>query len=155
MIDIRTILCPVDFSANSEHALEYALALAQAYHAELVLLHVVQPATYGVDPIGAGVALPSLMTKEMNDAALAQLRELTARVQPRYALVSPLLITGVPFLEIIHQARERQVDLIVMGTRGRSGLSHILIGSCAERVVRKAPCPVLTVKHPEHDFIMP
>jgi len=62
---------------------------------------------------------------------------------------------GVPFVEIIKAAREKEVDLIVIATHGKSGLSHILFGSVAEKVVRKAPCPVLSIRHPEHEFIMP
>lgn len=62
---------------------------------------------------------------------------------------------GKGFLEIILAAKEENVDLIVMGTHGRTGLSHVLMGSTAEKVVRMAPCPVLTVKHPEHEFVMP
>ena len=62
---------------------------------------------------------------------------------------------GAPFLEIIRYAKENDVDLIVLGTHGRSGLAHVLLGSVAERVVRKSPCPVLTVRHPEHEFVMP
>ncbi len=62
---------------------------------------------------------------------------------------------GRPFIEIIRYAREKKIDLIVLGTHGRSGLKHVLLGSVAERVVRKAPCPVLTIRHPEHEFVMP
>ena len=62
---------------------------------------------------------------------------------------------GSPFLEIVRYAKDKNIDLIVLGTHGRSGLSHVLLGSVAERVVRKAPCPVLTVRHPEHEFVMP
>ena len=65
------------------------------------------------------------------------------------------VLMGHPFVEIIRYAREQDVDCIVLGTHGRSGLSHLLLGSVAERVVRKAPCPVLTVRHPEHEFVMP
>ena len=66
-----------------------------------------------------------------------------------------MLLTGSPFLEIIQYAKENNVDLIVMGTHGHSGLVHVLLGSVTERVVRKAPCPVLTIRHPEHEFIHP
>jgi nucleotide-binding universal stress UspA family protein len=62
---------------------------------------------------------------------------------------------GIPFMEIIKAAREKEADLIVIATHGKSGLSHILFGSVAEKVVRKAPCPVLSIRHPEHEFIMP
>jgi nucleotide-binding universal stress UspA family protein len=64
-------------------------------------------------------------------------------------------VVGRPFMEILGYAKDRHVDLIVIGTHGRSGLRHVLLGSVAERVVRKAPCPVLTIRHPEHDFVMP
>jgi nucleotide-binding universal stress UspA family protein len=64
-------------------------------------------------------------------------------------------LNGVPFVEIIRYARESGMDLIVMGAHGRTGLGHLLIGSVTERVVRKSSCPVLTVKHPEHEFVMP
>ena len=66
-----------------------------------------------------------------------------------------LIEEGYPFPRIIEIARKHEVDLIVMGTHGRTGLAHALLGSVAEKVVRKAPCPVLTVKHPEHEFVMP
>jgi len=69
--------------------------------------------------------------------------------------VETIVIEGVPFAEIIKKAREYKVDLIVLGTHGRTGLSHAIMGSVAEKVVRKAPCPVLTIRHPEHDFVMP
>ena len=63
--------------------------------------------------------------------------------------------TGVPFLEVIRYAREHDIDLIVLGTHGRTGLVHMLMGSVAEKIVRKAPCPVLTVRPEGHDFVMP
>jgi nucleotide-binding universal stress UspA family protein len=69
--------------------------------------------------------------------------------------VEEILRIGVPFLEIVKAAKEREVDLIVMGTHGRTGLSHVLIGSVAENVVHHAPCPVLTVKHPQYQFVAP
>ena len=69
--------------------------------------------------------------------------------------VTGCVVLGTPFVKIITVAREEDVDLIVMGTHGLTGLTHIPIGSVAEKVVRKAPCPVLTVKHPEHEFVMP
>jgi nucleotide-binding universal stress UspA family protein len=69
--------------------------------------------------------------------------------------VEAVVLQGVPFAEIIKASKEYDIDLIVLGTHGRTGLSHAIMGSVAEKVVRKSPCPVLTVRHPEHDFVMP
>jgi nucleotide-binding universal stress UspA family protein len=155
-IELKRILCPVDFSDNSLHALDYAIALAQRQEAELVLLHVVQPSllSASMDPF-----LPEYdMTVMENymDACKRQLKELTERVIAQdHPATTSALRTGTPFLEIVTAARELDSDLIVVGTHGRTGLAHVMIGSVAEKVVRKAPCPVLTVKHPEHEFIMP
>ena len=156
MIAIRKVLCPVDFSPCSDHALEYAVEFAQAYKADLELLHVVQVTT-AVDA-GADMLGPRLydqVVMEMEKIGTARLNELVEKIRQKHAKVSQFIVTGVAFVEIVRRAREQGVDMIVMGTHGRSGLSHAIIGSCAEKVVRKAPCPVLTVRHPEHDFVMP
>ena len=155
-IELKRILCPVDFSDNSLHALNYAIALAQRQEADLVLLHVVQPTllSASMDPF-----LPEYDTTVMEnymDACKRQLKELTERVAAEdHAATTSKLRTGTPFVEIVAAAREQSSDLIVVGTHGRTGLAHVMIGSVAEKVVRKAPCPVLTVKHPEHEFVMP
>jgi nucleotide-binding universal stress UspA family protein len=121
-----------------------------------VLLHVVQPSllSASMDPF-----LPEYdMTVMENymDACKRQLKELTERVVVQdHPATTSVLRTGTPFLEIVTAARELDSDLIVVGTHGRTGLAHVMIGSVAEKVVRKAPCPVLTVKHPEHEFVMP
>ena len=81
--------------------------------------------------------------------------ELVTQVRAEYEDVSGAVRIGSAFLEIIQYAKEVQADLIVVGTHGRTGLKHMIIGSVAEKVVRKAPCPVLSVKHPEHAFEMP
>ena len=140
----------MDFSDCSEHALQYALAFAQAHGAALELIHVVQP----IYAPGTDGLIVDVMSK-MTETGTARLKETAERLRQKHSPVSQHLVTGVPFVEIVKRAREQDVDLIVMGTHGRSGVSHMLIGSCAERVVRKAPCPVLTVRHPAHDFVMP
>jgi universal stress protein A len=150
MITMKKILCPTDFSDCAEHAMQYALAFAQAYQAELHLAHIVEPVAYGgVEGIDVG------LLKDPTDFGTARLKEIAERARRQHAQVTEHTATGAPFVEIIRLARELEVDLIVMGTHGRTGISHVLIGSCAERVVRKATCPVLTVKHPSHDFVMP
>ena len=153
-VRIRRIVCPVDFSEYSEYALHYAVDLAKTFGAELKLLHVVELPflpSYSL----AGVPDLSLPVEQVEENAKERMNELLAECRKTYAKVEAELRTGAPFLEIVNYAKEAEADLIVVGTHGRTGLSHMLIGSVAEKVVRKAPCPVLSVKHPEHKFEMP
>ena len=153
---IKKILCPTDFSENSEHALKYALALATLSQADLQLFHVVEPITY---PQSTEFFEPVLdeveLMMKMETAFQQQLEDQVTTLKAKYPKIKGKLVTGNTFLEIIQAARDDDVDMIVMGTHGRTGLAHVLIGSVAERVVREAPCPVLTVKHPEHEFVKP
>jgi nucleotide-binding universal stress UspA family protein len=155
-ISIKKILCPVDFSESSDHALQYALALAEAYGAELRLLHVVEVPASAVagGPVGAPVL--SIDNLEAFQKSCGEhLARVAGKASEQYGNVTYHLSSGVPFLGIIQSAKAENVDLIVAGTHGRTGLAHALIGSVAEKLVRKAPCPVLTVKHPEREFVMP
>jgi len=155
-IGIKKILCPTDFSENSEHALKYALTLANLSQAELRLFHVVEPITY---PQSTKLFEPVLdeveLMMKMEAAFQTQLENQVSVLKDEYPKITGKLVKGNTFLEIIRVARDDDVDMIVMGTHGRTGLAHVLIGSVAERVVREAPCPVLTVKHPEHEFVKP
>ncbi len=153
-IEIGKILCPVDFSDHSEHALRYAVAFASAYDAELEMLHVVELPflpPYSV----AGVPELRLPVEQIQTQCEELLGELTKRYGELHPKITGKVVMGTPFLEIIREAREGEFDLIVVGTHGRAGLKHVLIGSVAEKVVRKAPCPVLSVKSPGHEFVMP
>lgn len=154
-IVLKKILCPTDFSENSEHALKYALALAILSQADLQLFHVVEPITY---PQSTEFFEPVLdeveLMMKMEAAYQKQLEDQVIALKEEYPKITGKLVNGNTFLEIIKAARD-DVDMIVMGTHGRTGLAHVLIGSVAERVVREAPCPVLTVKHPEHEFVKP
>ena len=142
----------MDFSENSEHALLYARAFAQAHGAELLLLHVMElPLSY----LAPDAVLPLDILERQKEACVQNLTEITAALRQDLPRTDWLMQEGNPFLGIIEVARKHGVDLIVMGTHGRTGLAHVLVGSVAEKVVRKAPCPVLTVKHPEHEFVMP
>jgi universal stress protein A len=155
MIDLRRILVPTDFSKHSHNALTYAVAFADKFGAELHLLHVVQDLALFIpdNVVGSPPVTPPV------DQLTAAVREALQRLIRDNGLerfrVCPEVREGTPFYEIIRCAREKDVDLIVMGTHGRSGLAHVLLGSVSEKVVRKAPCPVLTVRHPEHEFIHP
>lgn len=152
---IKQILCPVDFSATADLASRYAVALAEANGAIVTLLHVVAPV---IAALPGETVLPDLAQANIDELAEA-CRERLAKTVGDLAVSGVTLqyrvVSGVPFVEIIRVAREMVSDLIVMGSHGRTGLGHLLIGSVAERVVRKAPCPVLTVRDPQHQFIMP
>jgi len=155
MIDLRKILVPTDFSPPSGNALRYAAAFADKFGADLVLLHVVQDLALLL-PEAVSVAPPIAPPVEQTAAAArAALDRLVAEYGLGRLTVHPEVREGAPFQEILAAARERDIDLIVMGTHGHGGLAHVLLGSVAEKVVRKAPCPVLTVHHPEHDFVRP
>src|SRR5262245_11724747 len=155
MIDLRRILVPIDFSKHSQNALTYAAAFAEKFGAEIYLLHVVQDlALFIPDAVTAGPPLLPPM-----DQLTAAVREALDRVIRENQLgplqVHPEVREGTPFYEIIQFAKEKSIDLIIMGTHGRGGLAHVLLGSVTEKVVRKAPCPVLTVRDPEHEFVHP
>ncbi len=153
-LKIGKVMCAVDFSENSEYALRYAVRFAQAFDAELKLLHVVELPflpSYSL----TGVPDLSIPTDEIEAGARQKMEELVAKWRPQYPKLEGAVRTGTAFVEIIAYAREQESDLIVVGTHGRTGLRHMLIGSVAEKIVRKAPCPVLSVKHPDHRFEMP
>jgi nucleotide-binding universal stress UspA family protein len=154
----KMIVCPVDFSECSELALEQAAALSGASGAELLLLAVLQPlplAAFGepMTPSEANILLADSLSAE---AALKKLSALRDKFcAPSLERTSLRVATGVPFVEIVKCAREVSADLIVMGSHGRTGIEHLLIGSVAERVVRKAPCSVLVVRDAKRRFVMP
>jgi len=144
MITIKTILVPTDFSDASAAAQRYACALGEAFRSAVHLLHVVQDPY--VQPWAAeafGVSLAGVLERWEQDAK-AQLAQLTS--EGAGANVTCVTRVGHPFVEILTYASEAKIDLIVMGTHGRGPVAHMLLGSVAERVVRKAPCPVLTVR---------
>lgn len=151
-IHIRKILCPLDFSGSSEHALLYAKAFAQAHDAELVLLHVIESPPYC---LAAEIAVPASAVDQTREHCTRNLESVAETVRGEHANTQYLLADGMPSSAIVEMADRNEIDLIVMGTHGRTGLVHALMGSVAEKVVRRAPCPVLTIKHPEHEFVVP
>jgi len=154
MIKLENILYATDFSELSLHALKYARSFAEAHGAKLHCVHVVDE-TYqywmSADPDGVPAGVP---TAKLIEQAKRKLADFVAEHLSGQAVRTQVRL-GRPFVEIITYARENGIDLIVLTTHGRSGLKHALMGSTAERVVRKAPCAVLTVRHPQHDFVMP
>jgi universal stress protein A len=158
-MDIRHILAPTDFSDYSKKALSDALELARTFGAKLSLLHVVEPSPYlgkFTPPATGEVLLGDLerqtsaalarMLGDLVQQAWAALARMLQEAQQATMEVTRAVVMGSPSLKIVETAEAEHVDLIVMATHGRTGLSHLLIGSVAERVVRTAPCPVLTIR---------
>ena len=151
MMTISRILVPTDFSDCSTEALKYARALAQTFGSTLHVLHVVQdPYT---QPWAAEAFAAPIGDLLVEWEAQARKRMLESIPEAERGHVTVNSVIGSPFLEILRFAQERSIDLIVIGTHGRGPLGHMLLGSVAERVVRRAPCPVLTVRHPQHGFL--
>jgi nucleotide-binding universal stress UspA family protein len=144
-VTLERILVPVDFSDCSLDALEYAVVVAQQAKASLMLLHVLEPVSYGLD-----FTLSHIRTREqVRESWTKRLEELASSHQHSHVPVESQLRGGLPADSILDSAQTLPCDLIVMGTHGRRGISHALSGSVAEAVLRKARCPVLTVCSPK------
>ena len=144
MIRLQRVLVPTDFSDSARHALAYGLSFAAEYHAELILLHVVETVPMGY----ASELFPVPMAEvfqQVSGYARTELSRLSAEASQKGVAVRELVVQGKPSAEI--------VDMIVLGTHGRGVLDKALFGSTTERVVRKAPCPVLTCHLVEHEFV--
>jgi nucleotide-binding universal stress UspA family protein len=146
MPTIKKILVPVDFTATSDHALDYAVDLAVALGAAVSVLHVYQPPVYSF-PDAVLVAPPQLAA-EISDKAQRMLDSLVNLHRQRCPAISGVLVNGAAWEEIGRFATEHEADLIVMGTHARRGLPRAILGSVAERVVRTSEVPVLTVHGP-------
>jgi nucleotide-binding universal stress UspA family protein len=147
-INVERILVPVDFSDNAQAVLEWAAHLAEEHGSRVLLLHVYHLPVEFQQLEGA--YLPADFWSNVKAEAEQQLTVHAETLRRRGLEVEPLVREGYPATVIIEEACTQQADLIVIGTHGHTGLKHMLLGSIAERVVQKAPCPVLTVKPPEH-----
>ncbi len=145
--EIKKILVPIDFSDYSKSALRYAVNFVKQFNSELILIYVVEPVIYPPDFSMGQIAIPSV-DLEMDKRAAEELNKLAKKEIPGEIRVKFLVKTGKPFIEIIETASEEDIDLIIIATHGHTGVEHILFGSTAEKVVRKAPCPVLTLREP-------
>ena len=150
MKEIRKILVPVDFSDHSARALDEAIGFAKIFKAEMHLLHCYQinpgaMAPYAMAPYG--IVIPESFEHDVRMAALQRLSEWRDKVKAEGITVQEHITAHFPSEEIAAMAEKLPADLIVMGTRGLTGFKHVLLGSVAERTIRIAPCPVLTVKH--------
>ena len=152
MIEIKKILFPTDFSEYSQHALRYAAALAESFKAKLYVLHACEHPFVGAGMEAYHFSVPEF-SAEVQEQEKKTLEQITGELRARGIDAEPLYVTGRAYLEIVNCAKEMDVDVITLATHGHKGISHFVFGSTAEKVVRLAPCPVLTVKHPEHDFV--
>jgi len=148
MKQFEKILVAVDFSDNSSYAFDYALSLAKQFDSELLLLHVIN------EPVDLrGFYVPHIsfeqLEKEIAAGASIMMEQFCQEKMQDYTNYKTVIVTGTPFDEIIRKASEISASLVVIGTHGRTGLDHIIFGSTAERVVRGATCPVLTIRLPD------
>jgi len=149
----KKILCPVDFSEFTADIVLCALNIAKKYNAELHLMHVIPNLNY-FTPYESFLTPENLVTIERNMEVEVE-KDFDKILKKVDYPVTKVVKTGAAFVEIINYVKSESTDLIVMGTHGRSGIEHILIGSVAEKVVRKSPCPVLTIRPKNKEFKMP
>lgn len=152
IINLEKILVPIDFSDYSKKALKYAVPFAKQFGAEILLLYVVEPTIYPADFGFGQVGFPSI-EEDMRKKGAEELEKLAANEIQDIVKWQTIIVMGKPFAEINRVAKEKNIDLIIIATHGHSGIEHVLFGSTAEKVVRKAPCPVLTIRTPEHEFV--
>ena len=152
MIEIKKILFPTDFSEYSQHALRYAAALAESFKAKLYVMHACEHPFIGAGMEAYHFSVPEF-SAEVQEQEKKTLEQITEELRAQKIDAESLFVIGKAYLEIVKCAKELEVDVITLATHGHKGISHFVFGSTAEKVVRLAPCPVLTVKHPEHDFV--
>ncbi len=146
-MQIRRILVPTDFSRSSLNAVDYAIDLAKQHGAEVILVHVIEPMNYAVPRY---LPEPTALLESQREESQKEIDRIVERVRSEWDKCRSEVHLGVVYEVIAESARKLKADLIVIATHGRTGLAHMFIGSVAERVVRIAPCPVLTVRSPLH-----
>jgi nucleotide-binding universal stress UspA family protein len=156
MIALKKILVPTDFGEAADAALTYARALARNFSASIDVLHVTEDATSRMFAGEMYVAVPPTLQQDIEAMARKQLDQRLIDNDSTPLAMRPIVVaSNAPALTIVNYAKDMHIDLIVMGTHGRGPMAHLLMGSVAERVVRLAGCPVLVVRHPEHEFVVP
>jgi universal stress protein A len=155
-VNLKRILVPIDFSEQSRKAMEYALSFARQFNAEVLLLHIIEIAPLAAPawPVSPIPMIHDVTTQaSLRESAAKQLagwrQEITSQARVKASVREGISAHA----EIVAAASDGNFDLVILGTQGRTGLSHLLIGSTAERVVRHAPCPVMVVREREHDFV--
>ncbi len=150
-LNIKKVLVPIDFSDYSKEALNYSLNFINCFNAELTLIYVIEPVIYPPDFSATQISIPPTEV-EITKNAEESLNQLINKEIPSDIKVKSIIKTGKPFVEIVETASEEDIDLIIISSHGHSGVEKILFGSTAEKVVRKAPCPVLTLRTPLKGF---
>ena len=145
-MNIRTILVPTDFSPDAAEALATAVEFAKLFDAKIVIAHAFHVTVAVATPIGGGYSLPAGFYEDIRNDANQRVQKLAAEVSGQGVSATGIALSEPASLAIVNEAERLPADLIVMGTRGLTGVKHVVLGSVAERVVRGAPCPVLTVK---------
>jgi nucleotide-binding universal stress UspA family protein len=143
-IHIKRVLVPIDFSEHSKNALKYAIPFANRFNATIDLIYVVEPTIYPADFSFGQIGFPNIEA-ELQRRGNVQLKNIVKHKEGK-TIRKRVVRTGKPFYEINQYAEEENIDLIIIATHGHSGMEHILFGSTAEKVVRKAPCAVLLVR---------
>lgn len=151
MIQIKKILIPIDFSDYSIKALQYAADLVELFHADVVLIYVIEPGVFPADFSLGQITIPANM-EETEKNAKNELQKICDKYLSKEVKSEIIVEAGTPFIQIIETARDKDVDLIIIASHGHTGVEHLLFGSTAEKVVRKAPCPVLSLREPIKGF---
>ncbi|MDR3610625.1 MAG: universal stress protein [Ignavibacteriaceae bacterium] len=149
--EIKRVLVPIDFSDYSKNSLKYAVSFIKSFDAELFLIYVIEPVIYPPDFSMGQIAIPSV-DAEVDKRAFEELENLAKGEIPPDVKCKCIIKTGKPFIEIIDTAKQEDIDLIIIASHGHTGVEHILFGSTAEKVVRKAPCPVLSFREPKKGY---
>ena len=151
-IALSRILVPIDFSEYSKKALQYAVPFAKQFNAKIYLLYVVEPTVYPADFSFGQIGMPNV-ENELRVKGAEELKELIRNEIKDVVPAEALVRVGLPFVEVVSFAKDESIELIVVATHGHTGVEHVLFGSTAEKIVRKAPCPVLVVRAEERDFV--
>jgi nucleotide-binding universal stress UspA family protein len=152
-VNLKTILVPIDFSEPSRKALHYALSFAKQFNAEMLLLHVIEFTPLAAPSPPLPIIQDETTRATLHESAAKQLAAWRNETGSQASIKASVRDGVSAHAEIVKAAVEGNIDLIILGTQGRTGIAHFLIGSTAEKVVRHAPCPVLVVREREHDFV--
>ena len=150
-VNLKKILVPLDFSAHSRKALNYAVKLAAQFGSQVTVVNIVAPVIYA-----EGMVLPAAMEnldRVSEEHARGELDKIAEEVRGHNVSCDTDVLLGHPSDEIVNFAKQQETDLLLITTHGRTGLQHFLLGSTAERILRHAPCPVMVVRDQEHEFV--